>query len=398
MSEIQMGNGSSGQTGGNYKKKKFAKLKDGQSIYRILPALGDAVARNVWQKYYNVHYGYKNTQGHLRVFQSPLRKNKQMIESPDAALQFIDDVKAEIARQKAAGAPKSIIDQLEEVAGGRKSRFNLDSNHYLNAIDTEGNVVILKIRNRAFKALDQLFKTLESPPAGSGKTPVFGMSPNDGRWIIFSRSGMGLDTTFACSVLQEEVDVPGHGRFLRDKVHSLTPEIIARLSSEAGNLLDLFKTPTSDEVALIVKGCDPRTGISAAVDAILDTKAGENSDEDAPQATIAQAAPQPNPAAVNMLASIQPQSQPAAVVTATVIAPTPITTTIVPPVAAAPVATPVAPTQAPVAGIDFGALVNRAPSAPVQPAAQVTRPAATMAESVTNMSETDFLASLMKQA
>src|SRR5271166_2114724 len=92
-----------------FTQKKYFKLKDGPSTFRILPPLEEfyknaqgLIYKDVegnelrpqfkgkdkeWSKYYKVHYGYKNTSGKLRVFQSTLVVNRKtkMIEVPDAA-------------------------------------------------------------------------------------------------------------------------------------------------------------------------------------------------------------------------------------------------------------------------------------------------------------------------
>lgn len=280
--------------GGNYTKKNFWKLKDGESVYRILPALGELAKEGRWSVFWKVHYGYKNSAGKLRVFESPLVKNNKskMIEVPDAALERIEKLKAQFEEAKKTGN-KELIAKLDKLVG-QKGQFNLDSNHYLNVIDKAGNIGILKIRHRAKVALDATIKKLRD----KGVDPL---SPDNGRFFVFSRSGMGLDTTFQVEVLKEKVHVEGHGELERDLVHKLTTEIANRCGSwqangtfrygEAANLLTLYKKPTSEQVARIVKEG------AKAVDEILDTRANDNagnddvSDEEAEDASQAQSAP-----------------------------------------------------------------------------------------------------------
>lgn len=374
MSDIQIGTGLS--TGGG-KKKEYRKLKDGDSIYRILPALGDLAKSNTWSVFWKVHYGYKNTQGYSRVFESPLvetRTKPRMIESPDAALEFIDSIKAEIAKQKSMGPnSKPVVDKLEEIAGGRKSRFNLDNNHYMNAVDLEGNIVILKIRHRAKQALDAAIKKLEA-------TGVVPLSPNDGRYFVFSRSGMGLDTAFSVSVYQEEVEINGK-KYKEDKIHVMDAALIGRLRAEAGELNRLFKSPTSAEVAEIVKTTNPQTGISPAVDKYLDSRQGENSDEGSDNTDCSTPAPAAlvNPALAGILAQATPTPQPAVVIQPQAAAPQP------------------AVLQAPVDTTPVQAAVMPPVQEPIQMAtASVTQAAArpVAAQSIADTSDADFLASL----
>lgn len=250
----------------NFIKKNYWKLKDGQQVFRILPALGELAKDGVWSKYYSVHFGYKNSEGKHRPFQSPEVKNNKtrMIEVPDAARQRIETLKAQGEKAKASG-DKSTFEKV----GKALKIFNLDNNHYVNAMDEHGNIGVLKLRHRAKTALDTLIKKLE-------KDGIDPRDPVNGRFLVFERSGNGTDTQFVISVKQEDLDVPGVGKVKRDVVSALTPEMADRMGStqkdgsfkykEASNLLTLFRKPSASEVERIVK-----EGVTA-VDEIFDTK------------------------------------------------------------------------------------------------------------------------------
>jgi len=253
--------------GGDFKKRNYWKLKDGSSgPYRILPPLGDLADKGRWSVYYNIHYGYFNSKEKMRTFQSPLVKNNKtkMIEVPDAALERIQNLTAQLDAAKAAGNEK-LASKILELVGGKKSRFNLDSHHYMNVIDAQGNIGILKIRHRAKQALDAAIKILK-------EKNIDPLSVEDGRFFVFHRSGTGRDTTFSVSVLTETLNVEGVGEVQRPVVHRLTDDLINRLGDEAAELDKLFKRPTAEEVARIVKE-GPK-----AVDEILD--AGNDSSAD----------------------------------------------------------------------------------------------------------------------
>lgn len=254
--------------GGDYVKRKYFKLKDGTSEFRILPPLGfnGADPDGKWSQFYNVHYGYANSKGEMRVFQSSLVKNRKtkMIEAGDAALDRINAIKAEVEKAKAAG-DTAREKKLQELAGGQKSKYNLDNNHYLNAIDDQGNIGILKLRHRAKLALDVEIKRLRDK----------GVEPLDvetGRVFVFTRSGMGLDTTFKVDTKKKRFMVDQVGEVEQEVVHVLTDDILNRLEKEAAQLDKLFKRPTPEEVARIVAESDILTGKSRAVDEILDAK------------------------------------------------------------------------------------------------------------------------------
>lgn len=321
--------------GAQYTKKKYFKLKDGESVFRILPPMGDLADKGIWSVYHSVHYGYKNSEGKLRTFLSPLVVNRtnKMIEAPDAALELIEKIKAQVEDAKKRG-DKATADKLMEYAGGAKSRFNLDKNHYVNAMDLQGNIGVLKLRHKAKLALDATIKTLRSKN-------VDPLSPEDGRFFVFRRTGNALDTTFQVEVYGEKINVPGIGEVTKEVVHKLTPDIIDRLEAEAANLDKIFKKLTSEEVARIVAGVDMKTGISKAVDEIFGSTPdqgpeGEDEEDDNPYATptASQAAP----------AAAAPQASAPAAVTSTPAPQAAVST----PVQAAPAAAPVQ-TQAPAA-------------------------------------------------
>ncbi len=367
--------------GGDYVKRKYFKLKDGTSEFRILPPLGfnGAEPDGKWSQFYNVHYGYANSKGEMRVFQSSLVKNRKtkMIEAGDAALDRINAIKAEVEKAKAAG-DTAREKKLQELAGGQKSKYNLDNNHYLNAIDDQGNIGILKLRHRAKLALDVEIKRLRD----KGVEPL---DVDTGRVFVFTRSGMGLDTTFKVDTKKKRFMVDQVGEVEQEVVHVLTDDILNRLEKEAAQLDKLFKRPTSEEVARIVAESDILTGKSRAVDEILDAKQDaatqaepdvedEGPDvEDEPAATTGGAL-QPTSAAV--LTSNPPQTPPPASNNAAITTTQAATTTPAATVTTAPITT--APATKPTTGATV--TVGSAPK--------------TTAQVVTEQSDAEFLKSL----
>lgn len=256
--------GKSKYGGGN--KRTYFKLKDGESVFRILPPLGELADEGRWSVFYNVHYGYKNAEGKSRPFQSSEVKNRKtkMIEIPDAANERIATLKAELQKAKDS-KNKAAQDMLLKLVGGPKSNYNLDSNHYLNVIDEQGNIGILKLRHRAKTALDATIKELRDKN-------IDPLSVENGRFFSFRRTGMGLDTSFQVTVKKQKMVVEVGGEKMeveKDLVHALNDELIARLSTEAAELSKLFRKPTAEEVAQIVSESDLKTGTSPNIDSIL---------------------------------------------------------------------------------------------------------------------------------
>lgn len=246
--------------GGN--KKQYFKLKEGQSTFRILPPMGDLADEGIWSLYYRVHYGYTNAAGKSRPFESSLVKNaKKMVESPDAAVERLDKLKAKYDEAKKNKDTK-VVEMLGKLVGEGKSRYNLDNNHYMNAIDTQGNIGVLKLRHTAKKALDVLIRELRDKN-------IDPLDPDNGRFFTFTRSGMGRETTFAVKVATQTILVDGVGEVEKATVHKLDEAIIGRLKNEAAELQKLFKKPTSAQVEQIVAESNLQTGVSPNIDEIL---------------------------------------------------------------------------------------------------------------------------------
>ena len=245
--------------GAQNQQRKYFKLKDGEQAYRILPPLGELADQGRWSVFHSVHYGYKSTDGKQKPFLSCEVKNRKngMIEVADAAKDRITGLKAKYEEAKKAGN-KAVADKLE-VLVGPTGMYNQDNNHYMNVLDAQGNIGILKIRHKAKLALEAEIKKLNN----DGIDPL---SVDNGRFFVFTRTGTGRDTTFGVSVLKKKLKFEGVGVAEVDVVQTLDEEMIARLSTEAGELNKIFKSLTSEQVKQIVDGSDLMTGVSPVLD------------------------------------------------------------------------------------------------------------------------------------
>lgn len=235
-------------------RKKYFSCKDGNNVYRILPAMFDLASKGQWSMFYRVEFGYKNSDNRMKPFLSPRRVNKdKMVEVESAAhlhrvalKQELDDLKASLKGQLEAGTitkdeAKTALEEQKKLV----KQYNLDSKHYMNVINEAGEIGLLKIPNRAMQALRPLLKELE-------QKNIDPLSVDNGRWFNFNRSGMGLDTVYTVSVVKEQVEVEGHGTLEKDKIHVLSDSVLDRLEKEAFKLDQIFPAPTAEEVDRIV--------------------------------------------------------------------------------------------------------------------------------------------------
>lgn len=252
-----------------FKKKNHFKLKDGDVIARILPqpkGKDEDYSPN-WSKFHSVIFGYRNSDGKPRPFESCLVKDNKTkpptVTVTDPALDRLNDLKDKLEKARAEGnAP--LMASLNSLVGF-KGVYNVDNNHHMNVMLLDGSIGELKLRHKAKLDLDREMKALRDQE-------IDPLSFEDGRFFRFTRSGMGNETSFKVSVYKEKIEVPGFGKVDKDVVSKVGKDILSRLETEAFNLEDLFSRPTQAEVAQIVLDSDLRTGKSPACDRIFDAR------------------------------------------------------------------------------------------------------------------------------
>jgi hypothetical protein len=293
------------------KTQNYFKLSEGESVFRILPPIGDLADSGRWAVYYAVHWGYKNQNGKTRVFMSPEVYNyrNKMVEIEDAAKERIRVLRAKHDEMKAANN----VEGAKRVAALLK-QYSLDKKWHLNVMTLDGKIGLLKIPHKSKQALDSVIKDL----IAKGVDPL---SVDNGRFFVFKRIGSGLDTLHQVSVYKETVEVPGFGRMEREAVSKLDESTLKRLETEAFDLNSMYRRPSAEVVAAIVKA-DAAQDLSKIDELLGVDNSGEIESHES-------------------LAEDESESAPPST-------PTPTVAPVVTPVAAAPVATPAsAPVAAP---------------------------------------------------
>lgn len=322
-------------------KKRF-KIKDGENVYRILPPLGEMADTGRWFKHYKVVWGYqdsnKKNKPFLDCFKASYDDSGKMIgvDVPSAARDRAEEIKT--ARAAVADALKADPTNQELLAkkktlGELGMKYNIESKYYINAVNEQNEIGLLKIGKRAMDGLMEQIKVLRE----RGLDPL-GLN---GVFFNFHRSGTGLSTVYTVTP-HRVLNADGTESM---KTHTMDDVFINRLSAEAFELADMYPAPTSEEVSRIVNEG------ATAVDEILGKSESSNTAS--------------NTNVNDVLAS-----------TAGLVNNTPAPA----PVAETPVETPV---QTPVA------------ETPAAPVAETPTPAPAAEENpLANMSEEDFLKSL----
>lgn len=254
--------------------KHTFKIQDGDNIYRIFPAMGKLAKSGKWNQYYRVEWGYKNSKGRNRPFQDVRVVNfkTQMVEVESPAHLRREALKAQktelVTQLKANPNDAALKQKVMEVTEDIK-RYNLDAKYYLNVIDLQGKIGLLKIGSRAFKALKAEIDKLR-------KQGVDPLSIEDGRFFNFHRSnesGNFQDTAYQVTVYKENVQMNGE-TFQKDKKHVIDQSIIDRLDDEAFELSEMYPKVTPAQVQKMIDGG------AAAVDEILGADDKQAADDD----------------------------------------------------------------------------------------------------------------------
>lgn len=234
-------------------KKNYFSIKKGTQVFRILPPLGDLADKGIWNRYYAIHFGYRTTKGYMRPFCSPevVNRKTRMVEVRDAAKEYIDNLLT---------AKNTLVQKLEENPGDLKvqaqlkkteellSTFNLEKRYYVNAMDQNGNIGLLKLKTREKNALDAAREQMKQEEDVDPIAVV-------GAFLTFTKHGDGRDSSVLVSAnyVSSKTDT---GKTVKSlNTHDLATDkvTISRLKDSAFNLDALFVRPTSEEVTMMVK-------------------------------------------------------------------------------------------------------------------------------------------------
>jgi hypothetical protein len=249
----------------DYAKKNYFSQKDGNVIFRIIKPLEQYTKdTHGWAKFHAVIFGYKNSEGKLRPFQSAQVKRDGVVLVECPAMKRIEELTAKLNKAKEEGND-DLVAKLSKIVG-YGGNYSVDKNFHMNVIDLQGNIGVLKLRSKAKQALEDELIRLEQEEG------VNALSDENGRFFVFNRSGSGNTTSFKVSVYKEKIDVPNVGRVERDVIHKITPELRAKIDREAQDLNKIAAKLTVEEIARIVASADIATGKTPVCDELFDNR------------------------------------------------------------------------------------------------------------------------------
>ena len=284
-------------------KKKYFNLEMGDNVYRILPPFGSLASKGKYIQYYSVVWGYKDSNGKNTPF-SDYRvvnfKTKMVeVESPaylrSKKLESTYDLVAKKSKEEGGKNPET--QKILADLAAQKKQYNLENKYFLNVMNLQGEVGLLKIGAKAKEQLVALIKKLDSEG-------VDATSLDNGRFFNFNRIGSNRDTQYTVSVYEEQIQVAGLGTVKKAKESKITEAEASRIAKEAFDLGTLYVVPTTEQLERIVNGREP-------VDTVLGLKRNNSNSsqstsaeslEETSEATetedtgVAEQAPAPTPA------------------------------------------------------------------------------------------------------
>lgn len=226
-------------------KNYFAFRKDQNNfILRILPPMGELADAGKWSVYHRVEFGYKTSDGRLKPFLSPRVVNYQgMVEVESEAHKRREALKTQLEEAKLAG-DTATFQKCRDLL----QQYNQDAKHYMNAVDLNGNVGLFKIGHRGYQALKAEIDRLRS----EGIDPI---GVNNGRYLVFNRSGKGRDTLYTVTEYKKKQEIDGpNGKVIVDAPypHSVNESILSKLETDAFELAKVYPSVTPEQEYRIV--------------------------------------------------------------------------------------------------------------------------------------------------
>jgi hypothetical protein len=295
-------------------RRKYFNLEDGDNVYRVLPPFGSLASKGKYIQYYSVVWGYKDSQGKNTPF-SDYRvvnfKTKMVeVESPaylrSKKLESTYDMVAKKSKEEGGKNPETqkLLADLAE----QKKQFNLENKYFLNVMNLQGEVGLLKIGAKAKEQLVNLIKKLDSEG-------VDATSLDNGRFFNFNRMGKNRETQYTVSVYKEKIQTEQFGLIEKDKVSKITEAEASRIAKEAFDLGTLYTVPTTEQLDRIVTNREPVDLVLGLKRNAPSTATAASSSEEHHEAEVeetsgvAESAPEPTPAPASKASTVDAQAE-----------------------------------------------------------------------------------------
>lgn len=220
-------------------------LEDGSNLYRLLPPFGNLAKTGGLYAYHQV-YWLVNAAGKKRPIETRFRKSKDGTVLVSCPLH--DKITAVTAQLQAIVDNPNSKESQKEAAKNKLKGLNLDKAYYLNVMDKNGEIGVLKMKISMKGDLENVLKQLRN----EGVDPI-NPGPDNGVFLDFKRirdeQGKVKYTVDVSRVTKKD---PNTKRITQEYDYAPIDEtVIERMENEARDVTKLFKELSDMELKLV---------------------------------------------------------------------------------------------------------------------------------------------------
>ena len=271
-----------------FDKTTYFSFKNGDNIFRIMPAMFSCLDSGHWAVYYAKHFGYFNEEGKpvnyicLREYDNQtgamtqdcpfcLDQEKKKKDMENAALE-VNQAQNNLHLAKDSDARDAAEAALEEAKDNHqraKTRYNpRNARFWVNGMNLAGEFGLLGLPKTVYEALvgkkvqDQKDPKKYTRSQGllqrvKEKDKIDALAVNEGVWLNIARSGSSqFDTEYTTLVVKEEIELPTGDIVEKTKRATLSDQQKREALTKCRDLQKVFDhiILTQEQAKLIVGG------------------------------------------------------------------------------------------------------------------------------------------------
>jgi hypothetical protein len=223
-----------------FEKTTYFNLKNGDNIYRIMPAMFSCLEAGHWSVYYAKHFGYTNEEGKstnyicLRAYDNQtgamiqdcpfcLDQEQKKKDMERLALE-VNDLQNKLHKARVEGGDAAAVEQqLDDTTEAHNKARNLynprSARFWVNAMNMNGEFGLLPLPKTVYEALvgkkvqdlktNRYTRSQGLLQRTKEKDKLDALNVNEGVWFVISREGSTqFDTEYKIAVLKEEIELP----------------------------------------------------------------------------------------------------------------------------------------------------------------------------------------------
>lgn len=232
----------------------------GVNTYRVLPPFGALAASGRVYEYWS-HHEVTNTEGKKRSFKC-IEESDWQTKMIKVHCPFCDMHKQNQSQYKVHQSNGAGKEDLASFNANHVQPYQSQGKYYLNALNPEGQIGVLAIVSKSFKA----FKALHEKYAKQN----FDVTGVKGMWLNFTKVSQYKGDNQPVFNVDLQRDVTMENGVPTEKIreiHVLTQEIVDRMKKECFELNSMYKIITGEQILMLAQSSGPQR--AALVDQIF---------------------------------------------------------------------------------------------------------------------------------